>query len=275
MSKHNGILSLGEEQYRAAEGISKSDLDWIAPPRTPAHYLAKKLGMIETETTPAMRLGQIVHRAILEPDSADYVVKPAGMNFATKEGKEWRAAQTAPIITAEEAKMVVGIADAVNTHPAAKLLLAASRGNTEKCLFAEDDRGALRKGRVDALPQDSNIIVDLKTTSCADAMGGMETSMAKFRYHVQAAYYLDLCNMIEAAGQREKFVLICCEKEPPFAVAVYAIDDMAVEAGRLEYQRDLALVRHCEAEDNWPAYSKEILTLGLPAWYQKQIEAVL
>jgi threonyl-tRNA synthetase len=62
---NTGILSLPEGQYRAAEGISKSLLDWIAPPRTPAHYKAKVSGLITDEQTPAMRLGSMIHRAIL------------------------------------------------------------------------------------------------------------------------------------------------------------------------------------------------------------------
>ena len=108
---NTGILSLPEAQYRAAEGISKSSLDWIAPPRTPAHYRAKVDGLIPDEQTPAMRLGSMIHRAILEWDSLDYVVKPAGMNFATKEGKEWKAAQTNAIITNDEYQTILGMRD--------------------------------------------------------------------------------------------------------------------------------------------------------------------
>jgi hypothetical protein len=90
---NTGILSLPEGQYRAAEGISKSSLDWIAPPRTPAHYKAKCDGLIKDEQTPAMRLGSMIHRAILEWDSLDYVVKPAGheLRHQGRQGVEGRA----------------------------------------------------------------------------------------------------------------------------------------------------------------------------------------
>lgn len=271
--KDRGILSMTEAQYRAAEGVSKSDLDWICPPRTPAHYKAKQDGLIANEQTPAMRLGSMLHHVILEPGSVDWVVKPEGMNFATKDGKAWRDAQTKPIISQDEANMIGGMRDSVYRHPGAKRLLEAAQGKTEICLFADDDNGVLRKGRLDALPEGSNAIVDLKTTAVADAVGGMESSMAKFRYHVQAAYYLDLCRLLEIP--REKFILICVEKEPPYAVAVYSIDDLAIEAGRLEYRRDLHLLRHCMAEDHWPGYPEEILSLGLPPWFKAQVEAVL
>lgn len=267
---NDGILSLPEAQYRAAEGISKSALDYIAQPRTPAHYKAYIDGLLRVETTAAMRLGSMIHRVILEPDTADYVVKPEGMLFTTKEGRAWRDAQTAPIITADEEATIRGMRDAVWAHPAVKRVLA--KAQKEVCVFASDSHGMLRKGRFDALPEGGNVIVDIK--SCASASpDAMSKSMGAFRYDVQAAYYLDLAAL--QGLDKSKFLLVCVEKTPPFAVAVYAIDDEAVEWGRKQYQADLALLRRCEAEDHWPSFTEEITTLALPAWAQRQAEAVL
>jgi len=272
VSNFNGILSLTKEQYRGSEAISKSDLDYIAPPRTPAHYRAKKSGLLEDEQTPAMRMGSMVHRAVLEPEtlSGAWVVKPQGMNFTTKEGKEWKAAQTLPIIGQEEADTITGIVDAVWSHPIAKRVLKGAK--TEVCLFAQDDHGTLRKGRLDALPAAGNAILDLKTSVSADPQE-FEKSLAKYRYHVQAAYYLDLCKLLGI--DRTEFLFIVVEKAAPFAVGVYAIDPQAVELGRREYRRDLQLVRTCTEENRWPAFGDEITTVGLPAWMQKQLEAIL
>jgi hypothetical protein len=272
VSNFNGILSLTEEQYRGSEAVSKSDLDWICPPRTPAHYHAKKSGLLTSEQTPAMRIGSMVHRAVLEPETlaGAWVVKPQGMNFATKEGKEWKAAQTVPIIAPEEDEMIRGIRDSVWAHPIAKRVLKGAK--TEVCLFAQDNDGTLRKGRLDALPAAGNAILDLKTTASADP-SEFEKSIAKYRYHVQAAYYLDLCQMLGL--EKTQFIFVCVEKDAPYAVGVYAIDPQAIEFGRREYQRDLRLIRTCEAEGRWPSFGDEVTTVGLPAWMQKQLEAVL
>ena len=269
---NTGILSLPEAQYRAAEGISKSMLDWIAAPRTPAHYRAKVDGLIKDEQTPAMRLGQIIHRAILEPDTVKgaWVVRPEGMVFTTKEGKEWKAAQTLPIITAEEEATITGMRDSVHAHPAVKRVLANAR--TEVSLFANGEDGVLRKARIDALPESGNVIVDIKSCQSADA-DMMAKSVASYRYDVQAAYYLDICKLLGI--DKSEFLFVCVEKQPPYAVAVYALDQTAIEWGRKQYQSDLALLRHCEAENHWPAFTQEITTLSLPAWAQKQAEAVL
>jgi len=266
-----GVLSMTEAQYRASEAISKSDLDWIAPPRTPKHYRARKDGLIATEQTPALRLGSLVHRAVLEPDTYRnaFAVKPEGMNFATKEGKEWKAAQNKPILTQQEAFSVSRIVDAVWTHPYAKRLLKDAV--TEQCLFAEDSHGILRKGRLDALIKGS-AVPDLKTSACADPQE-FERSIGKFRYHVQAAYYLDLCKL--AGIEKSQFVFIVVEKTEPYAVAVYSLDSEAVELGRLEYQRDLAAVRECMEKDAWPGFTEEITVVSVPEWMRKAAEVAL
>jgi len=267
---NTGILSLPEAQYRASEGLSKSLLDWIAPPRTPAHFKAKVSGLIADEQTPAMRLGSMIHRAILEWDSLDYVVKPEGMNFATKEGKEWKAAQTNAIITQDEYQTVLGMRDSVNAHPAVKRVLANAK--TEVSLFANGEDGVLRKARIDALPESGNVIVDIKSCQSADP-DMMAKSVVAYRYDVQAAYYLDICKLLGL--DKTEFLFVCVEKTPPYAVAVYALDHDAISWGRMQYQRDLALIKDCEAKDHWPSFTQDITTLALPAWAQRQAEAVL
>lgn len=269
---NSGILSLPEAQYRAAEGISKSALDYIAPPRTPAHFKAYIDGLLRVETTPAMRLGQMIHRAILEPETVAnaWVVKPEGMKFTTKEGKEWQAAQTQAIITAAEADTITGMRDSVWSHPAVKRVLANAK--TEVSLFASGEDGVLRKARIDALPEGGNVIVDIKSCQSADA-DMMAKSVVSYRYDVQAAYYLDLCKLL--GMDKTEFLFVCVEKQPPYAVAVYALDQDAIAWGRKQYQRDLAAVKHCMAEDHWPSFTQDITTLSLPSWAQKQAEAVL
>jgi hypothetical protein len=267
---NTGILSLPEAQYRAAEGLSKSMLDWIAPPKTPAHFKAKLDGLMPDEQTPAMRLGSMIHRAILEWDTLDYVVRPEGMVFTTKEGKEWKAAQTKPVITQDEYQTILGMRDSVNAHPAVKRVLANAK--TEVSLFASAEDGVLRKARIDALPESGNVIVDVKSCQSADP-DMMAKSVVSYRYDVQAAYYLDLCALLGL--DKSEFLFVCVEKQPPYAVAVYALDQDAIAWGRKQYQRDLSAVKHCMAEDHWPSFTQDITTLALPAWAQKQAEAVL
>ena len=90
-------------------------------------------------------------------------------------------------------------------------------------------------------------------------------SIAKYRYHVQDAFYSE--GYYQATGQWPRgFVFIAVEKTAPYAVACYSLDDDAKAYGRELFQRDLETLLEAEKSQEWTAYSQEIETLSLPAW---------
>ena len=95
---------MAEADYRTAPAIAGSDAKHILPPRTPAHYAAHMAGETKREQTRSMLLGTMSHLAVLEPNKLDtaFVEKPEGIDFRTKEGKEWKAkVGTTPILDAD------------------------------------------------------------------------------------------------------------------------------------------------------------------------------
>jgi len=265
----DGIHTLAFEQYKRADGVSKSMLDQLAHPYTPAHLRAY-LDTPEEPPTEAQTFGTILHRALLEPDTmaGAFAVRPDGMDLRTKAGQEWKASVAGtPILSTQQVGTINACVAAVWRHPAAKRLIAGAE--FERCLFARDATGTLRKGRLDALPKGGNALPDVKTCLSA-AADDFEKSIATYRYHVQAAYYLDLCELL--GREFTHFTFIAVEKAPPHLVAVYSLDPLAIEFGRKLYHRDLTLYRHCVAENHWPGYPVEITNIGLPAWAQKQAE---
>ena len=64
----------------------------------------------------------------------------------------------------------------------------------------------------------------------------------------------------------EAFIFAAIEKEPPYAAALYILNDEAVAKGRAEAQRLRALYAECKATDTWPAYGESIQVLTLPKW---------
>lgn len=270
--KPDGIHSLSFEAYKAADGVSKSMLDYLAHPYTPAHLRAY-LDEPQPEPTDAQRFGAIMHRSIFEPDTMKgaFAVKPIGMNFTTKEGKAWRDGQSdKTILTHAEATKIERSVAAVWKHPIAKRLLAGS--DFERSLFASDSGGTLRKARLDVLPKSGNVLPDLKTCESA-AAEDFEKQVLTYRYHVQAAYYLDICKLLGIP--RTRFVFICVEKTSPFCVAVHELDTEVVEWGRRIYQRDLAVYRQCVKSNEWPGYPDDIGVVGVPVWARKQMEDTL
>lgn len=259
------------EQYHASEAISNSDLKWITQKYTPAHFRAYKDGQIKKEETDALRIGTITHRCILEPETMKgaFVTRPKGMTFTTKEGKAWRDAQTSPIIAQEDSDMISRMIRSVWDHPQAKALITGS--DRERSLFVED--GPIwRKSRIDCLTKSGNVIADLKTCELAD-LDSVETSIFKYGYYRQAAYYLEMAQLL--GMDKTRFVLIFVEKTPPHCVALYSVTDEALEAGRMEIEASLTLLKHCVETNNWPGRESGINDAGLPNWAQKQINALL
>ncbi len=92
--------------------------------------------------------------------------------------------------------------------------------------------------------------------------------MANNGYDVQAAFYLDMANL--CGLDKKYFIFIACEKEPPYATAVYQLDEASIECGRSKYRRWLNTAALCWESGEWPAYDPAIQVLTLPQWNIRQ-----
>jgi hypothetical protein len=260
--------------YHAHSAVSKSHLDLIA--RSPLHYWARYLDpdRVAPEPSPQMRLGTALHTHVLELSRWDQeIVVAPPINRLTKAGKEeWAAFMAASagrtVITADDAAQVMAMGRAVLGHPAAAMLLGLPGKAETTHMWADAGTGLECKCRPDWLTDDGSIVVDLKTTKDASPRG-FKQSVANYRYHVQAAWYLH--GLEQATGRRpDQFIFICVESTAPYAVAVYAADAEMIERGHDQAMRDLAKLAVCKAADHWPSYSEQIETLSLPAWMTGQ-----
>lgn len=182
------------------------------------------------------------------------------------------------ILTPEQWEQLHRMRDAIMAHPAACALLTGCKFITEHSAYARDPKtGVLRRVRPDLWRFDG-IVGDLKTTEDASPEG-FARSIAKFGYDVQHPYYLDTLNL--ALEQQSKptcdhpqsakqFVFIVVEKSPPYAVAVYVLDQASVDVGRTKSQEDLAVFAECESTGVWPGYGDLVQTISLPDWYLRK-----
>lgn len=266
--KFTGIhFDMPDADYRMVPAIAGSDAKQIVPPKKPAHYAAHMAGETKKEQSRAMLLGTLSHVAVLEPNRLDaaFVEKPHGMDFRTKEGKEWKASiGSTPVLDEDEAKTVRGIRDSIAAHDAASELLAGTK--SEVSMFAEHRTGLWIKGRIDAYRD--GIIADVKTTSVGADPNAFARQCFSLNYHLSAAWYVSLCRLNGLPDP--KFHWIAVETAPPFAVAVYEIDPRALELGLSVMADALTLIARCEDEGHWPGYEDEVQTLNLPPWAYKE-----
>jgi hypothetical protein len=259
-----------EDYHRQIEYVSKHDLDIFR--RSPAHYFVSR--MYPKSDTPAMKFGRLVHTAILEPDklAERYAVLPKEIKGRTKAAQEARAEFEAAnvgkeLVSFADHKRAMDIHWHVRIHEAASNLLGVVT-QKELSLFVEDEHGTKRRSRIDAIADFGQLdIVDIKTTHDAGKLE-FAKDVWNYRYHVQAAYYLDNARL--AGLDAKRFKMIVAETEPPFAVAVYTPSEESIETGRREYQKQLELYRECLEFNSWPAYSQKEQEISLPAWAIKQ-----
>ena len=246
-----------QDYHRKTEYISKSLLDLVH--KSPAHYKAYIEGEKQAPSS-AMNFGSLVHSVVFGQDN--YAIMPE-CDRRTKEGKAIYESFLAHaegkelIVTTEQALQANQIANAVLAHPKASILL--EQGQAELPIFGKIE-GLDAKCKVDFLNTKYNVCVDLKTTTNS-APHEFAKSIYNYRYHVQAAFYMDLT-------KAERFIFIAVEKEAPFNVELYELDAEAIERGRQEYLADIETLKKCKESGVYHGYTTDskIHIISLPAW---------
>jgi hypothetical protein len=268
------------QEYHAARGCSASRLKLLK--RSAAHM---RYAMDNPqEPTPAMIIGSATHSAILEPvlfvkewgrlpegDGRSKAVKEAKAELITQFGADH-------ILKPDVYDNILAMRDSVFDNALALDLLDGA--DTETSHYwreyvgdsLSNSRDVECKARIDALPREdsmwNNCVVDIKTTADASAKE-FQRSVYNFGYHIQAPHYL-------AAAERGRFIFIVVERDAPHCVAIYELDDDALELGRQDREFLLGQWGLCEAEeaaggpDAWPGFPVEVQELSLPGWAYTQ-----
>lgn len=279
------------EDYHGAEicpgpSISASGLKLISS-KSPLHFWQ------QSPLNPArppqadkkhFAIGRALHDLLLIEGKcpADYHVVPDG--FSAKHHIRWAeempgydaaVAAGKTILTASEFATVQAMAESVSRHELAGALLTA--GTPEMTLACQDPKtGRWIRARPDVLPTTMEIIPDVKTAANA-APDAYERDATKFGYFQSAAHYLDVLDVLYGY-ERRRFVLIVIEKEPPFLVTIYHLDDADIHYGRVLNRHALNLFDQCLRTGVWHGYSppgRPILPLQLAPHARARIDRAI
>jgi hypothetical protein len=221
------------------------------------------------EQTPNMLFGSAVDCLLFDGDEAyqERYVEHPGLDMRTVAGKAWKAANEGKQIVPAEVK---GCARAVHGHSVAHGLIAD--GESQLSLFwADAETGIKLKARPDIYVAKGSrfrpILADLKTTDSADPEAFAKIAY-RFRYHWQAAMYLD--GLTACFGEpHDEAIYIVAERDPPHRVETMRLGAAELELGRDEYREALRLYARCKASNNWPMSSGEVQPLHFPGWAYK------
>lgn len=249
------------ESYHSFGGISKSDLDLLH--KSPLHYAAAQ--KVKREETPAMKLGTAFHCSVLERERfvASYVAIAGDRRVkAVKKSVEAAEAEGKIVLTDDEMAMIEGMTQSVFMNTICQNLLANSVVEHSVLAWLDD---VPAKCRPDGWQMDKGVLFDLKSTEDASA-GGFSRAVATYRYHVQDSYYRNVvASVTNDDPDKLSFIFVVVEKKPPFALALYTLDDRAKLQGWVEYREDLRTYRTAR-EKGFTGYSPRIETVSLPHW---------
>jgi len=251
-------------EYQSWEAINNSVLRKISK-QSAAH--AKEYMDNPPPPTAAMSFGSALHARILECDTFPerYLVAPK-CDRRTKAGKETYAAfQDAAgdktILTDADYATIQSIAAEIEKH---KVIKFVQDGASEVCIVWTDKKtGILCKARLDYIHAERAIMVDIKSTKSAEA-GEFARSVWNYDYHQQFAFYAS--GWEAAAGDFPTCVIVACEKEPPFALAVYELHEDIMRAGKNAWENALKIYAECVKTGIWPGFYDGPQILNLPKW---------
>lgn len=259
--------------------LSKHSLEYLL--ESPQKFKAWKDGVLEEEETEAMVFGRALHCAVLTPSifAETYAVAPI-CDRRTKAGKEAYAVfqeenAGKEIIPAEWNERISAMIESLHGNSLIEsLLFDGDETNAELTALFRLGGGEIIKAKMDKLVNlgDEIIILDLKT-----AVNASHTLFARacvnFRYDMQAAIYCTAVAKHRCLGLqgikdgRIRFATIAIEKKPPYACAIYFLDDWIIGGNNLASQA-INLLRESVSSGYFAGYSVPDDILPVPAWHK-------
>lgn len=228
--------------------------------RSPAHY--QSYLNQEREETKALRMGSLIHCAVLQPEllNEKFITAPE-CDRRTIQGKETYAAFQSSlkpgmtVVSAEESAECHLIA----SHAKLALERIGVTFDQTELMFTTDHNGVQLKCAIDGVSGD--YLWDLKTTEDASPAGILKAIRA-YRYNLQA-YFYRLC--YETAFERRMlgFRFLFIEKAPPYATAVVEIGPELMSYAVSDFEKALQTYRECTTLNSWPAYPDDVQVIDI------------
>jgi len=263
-----------EVYHNPAFGLSSSMLGHLDPPARLPVYLNEK-----HERSAWSIIGSLVHSRVLEPDKPlpsiivtpdTYPGKtgPAKWTYQANFCKEWRDEQESKgliVLSQDEYETVVGCVQSISARRLCREVFNKP-GSFELSCFGEY-RGVKVRIRPDFVPTVGNALIDLKTTlDKGTNQSEWERAVIQRRYHVQAAFYLDVWNAFHPEDQRDAFCWIVVEKASPYLAGEFVASQRLIEAGRYQYRLELATYQQCLQSGQWLGHSESWIEVAPPRW---------
>lgn len=262
------------DAYHSRPEVSASQLKKLdeSPRLFEAHYVTRT---IENKQSDAMRLGSAVHCAVLEPDlfNEQYAVCPADCSDRrTTKHKEWaESVNGRQVLTSDEYGRIKSCRESLRDNDIARMILKAATHKEKSFVYQDFLTSVDCRVRFDALAGDA--IIDIKTVSDGSEQEFIR-SIDKFRYHIQAAHYLEGFKTLDPSRDWQ-FVFITVETVAPYRSRVFKLDDDWLNLG---FDRRSLLLESYKLRSRAGDWSEsgehEVTVLSLPHWSKAKALAI-
>src|SRR6185503_6781624 len=291
-----GVFDYPIERYHSGEGISRSAL-WTFKQLPHKFWYQYMSGEYEPQkTSRAFYFGSLVHTLVLEPHlfSEEYCMKPklepmpeavrlkdvgreqfeqiksaraevAERNNAIKAEFEQQV-ESKIVLSDEDFSLAMDMRNSVVLNSTAVELMRGAKFE-QSIYWRHEPTGLICKARPDIW--NGRIVADLKTTADA-SYRGFQQSAYKDGYFLQAAMMYEA---LKSIGEPfDNFVYICVEKMPPHSIALYMLDDEALQFGIDMFHALMERIAICFEKNVWPDYGIQKITIPNYASLESQIE---
>ena len=248
------------EEYHDDKAVGSSSLKTLSI-KTPLHLKEQ----VRKESA-AFDFGMALHLSILEPQKESLII----CGPEDRRGNKWKDlkeecdAKGQLLLTSGDYEAVFAAKASVFKHELAASLLTGNVESEISVFHIDHETGLKCKIRPDLYNHDANIIIDLKTCVSASPQA-FSKSMADYGYHIQNAFYERVWNE-HHNKEIDGFYFIAIEKEPPYAVAIYELDDESFLEGWEQAKRAMFLYKKCMNENVWPGFGDQVQKIGIPKY---------
>lgn len=218
--------------------------------------------------TLAMELGTLFHSLILEPEAfkSEYAIWRGSKNSnAWMIFKEENVGKT--IVSEKQLQTACLMKTNCQKNGIARRL-ESEKGEVECSYFyREPVHDVLLKARPDKYLPESNIVVDVKTSSTVEPRdrGGFQAKAYDLMYYVSA--YLTLHLMEKVNGRKpEEYLYLAVSNKEPYRSIVYRATNEELELGKYVIEKTLPLFAEAIQTGTWSDYEERIYDCGLPKW---------
>lgn len=243
------------------------------------HYLTAK-----REEQTYFDVGSAYHILVLSKGAE--IIEIEAEDWRTKKAREERDAAYAtgriPLLS-KDARVVRAMHAATMEHHECRVLFEPGAFTAEVVIVWRDGTtGLMCRSMLDAIPDYAHRmrVVDLKTRAGHADPRSVASSIGKYRYHQQFAFYLSGIEVLIALGLLPEVAdiepfLVVCGKDAPHIPLARPVDTASIEIGRVQNRKALDVLALAMASGQWPGYDDPAETpepIGIPYWDKRRFE---